>query len=715
MGAVDLRLQCRLDHTLGEQRPLCADLPVLVVLLDRADQPDVRIVVEGLEVWTPLRRALVPGPGINARAGQRHVDRPELSHERLVGAPEVRLERAVRQVLHLGAQDRTGGIANRNQAFDDARVLLEDAVLLLAFLDLHRHRLAVDDLMQGPLLDQVAAFLEARPLPCRADIRTSAFPQRLDVERLRHRKACQSSQTEECARQGVVEHQHRVRGAGVFRPELSARPAVPTQHLLTVLRKIAVDAERSLPLVCVGQVSDLKPGGPARAVPDLATAQDQHVHDHVRSGIIAHSTCRQANRTDQIGRFEQVPACCGVALVHRPARRYEQTHRSRPQAGHCACNEVVMQRQAKPPQLVRAAHRAVAERRVANRKVELLGNLRRREVLRAHPLVRKQLAGDAGGQRVVLDRRPGRLRGKFLRDRAHEQTRATARLQRTSAAEPHLRHQIPQRMHDQFRRVMGVLRGPRQSGPLLLARQRLKLHPNLFPALTEGFARTGEQAVGQLPGSKSRKLRQQSLLGRRCIAALRFQFGQKADSGEVVPRPRFPALCQVACAAETKIDLRRHDRGCSGFFREGRGLVERTISGQVAPEQGITAATQGGGVEKAELGLTHGRNSGQAAAPGLRGDRPGGRKTNRMGLGERRSGLPDQVTADRSAERSVRAHCGTDATGPHGDRGIPDGPGARPATRHSDPSRSRRAAGCQRAPGRSLREWSSPRGGPEPG
>lgn len=181
-------------------------------------------------------------------------------------------------------------------------------------------------------------------------------------------------------------------------------------------------------------------------------------------------------------------------------------------------------------------------------------------------------------------------------------------------------------MHDQFRRVMGVLRGPRQSGPLLLARQRLKLHPDLFPALTEGFTGSRKQAVGQLAGTKSRELRQHRLFLRRCIATFGLKFGQQSDRRQVVPRPRFPALGQVTCATETEVDLRRHNRGCSGFFREDAASSSARSPGR-SPQNRVLLPPPRAEVSKKLSWVLLMENSGQAAASGAARGRPGARKT----------------------------------------------------------------------------------------
>ncbi|GBR36401.1 hypothetical protein GCM10007870_25320 [Gluconobacter kondonii] len=142
---------------------------------------------------------------------------------------------------------------------------------------------------------------------------------------------------------------------------------------------------------------------------------------------------------------------------------------------------------------------------------------------------------------------------------------------------------------------MGVLRGPCQTRPLLLAGQFLKLAADLFPPCPEGFASTREQAVGQLSGPEPCETGKDGLLVSAGVAVFCFQRGQKADCRKIVPRTLFPALGKATRSGQGEVHLRQDsgDRGrgfCHLLGRSG-GFLKGAVSRKLAPVQiGLAAA-----------------------------------------------------------------------------------------------------------------------------
>ena len=143
-GARDLGRHGRMEHPLGEDRALPGDAGLDVVVLDRGDEPDVGIVEEGLKVRPAdgLADLAVWSCGL---ADRRQVDRAELPLEMRVKPAQPDLRPAPGEIGFLGAQDGTNGVANLNEAPDDARMPRRYAVRALAVADRNGDRRAVDE------------------------------------------------------------------------------------------------------------------------------------------------------------------------------------------------------------------------------------------------------------------------------------------------------------------------------------------------------------------------------------------------------------------------------------------------------------------------------------------------------------------------------------------------------------------------------------------
>lgn len=107
-----------------------------------------------------------------------------------------------------------------------------------------------------------------------------------------------------------------------------------------------------------------------------------------------------------------------------------------------------MQEQCGASQLVRAAHRGIANRRIAGHEIELLDKLGLGRILKMCPLVRKQLAGVAALQWVIFNRRPDCFRYQLFRDRAYKEPRTAPRIESAPCPKTHLGGEIPHRMDD---------------------------------------------------------------------------------------------------------------------------------------------------------------------------------------------------------------------------------------------------------------------------
>ena len=163
-GGDDHRLGRRMDHPLSKNRAFPGRSGIQIVILDRGDQPAIRVIGKGGQVRPALRLGDRAGRGIGAVAGVRQVDRPEGAYEAAIGHAEPHLRRAPGLVVDLSPQHVPQGIAHRNHLSDDPHVLGEDPLRALARLDRDGLSDAVDDLHQGVVDDDVASLLDRRAL-----------------------------------------------------------------------------------------------------------------------------------------------------------------------------------------------------------------------------------------------------------------------------------------------------------------------------------------------------------------------------------------------------------------------------------------------------------------------------------------------------------------------------------------------------------------------
>ena len=113
------------SDALAKDRSMLRRSAFEIVILDRGDQPDVGVVEERLKVRAAeglARLAL----GRHGLADRRQVDRAEVANEEGVGRAQPDLRRSPGFIIRLGAQNLANGVANGDQAADDAGVLRGD-------------------------------------------------------------------------------------------------------------------------------------------------------------------------------------------------------------------------------------------------------------------------------------------------------------------------------------------------------------------------------------------------------------------------------------------------------------------------------------------------------------------------------------------------------------------------------------------------------------
>ncbi len=611
-GGDDQRGGRGVDHALREDRPRLGGAGVLIVVLDGRHQPAVGVVEERLQVGPAYRLALLAGLRVGRGGHAREVDRAEVALERVVGDAQPHLGRVPRLVRLLGAQHRPGPVAHRDQRAEDACVLGRDALAARTAAHGHRHRHAVHHLRELAVEHEVAALLDRGALGGGADHHAG----RLGTPGhggIRGRVDALGAQGQRAA-QRFRQRRPGVAAAGVGGTERPAGAAVPAQHHVGMLGEIEVHVERRLAVLLGHHLHQAVPlDGTGRSA-GRALLEQQHVHHDLGAGRGQHAALRQPHRAHQVGHGSDVRAGRLVSLVHGEPAGDERPQAARLQPLDRARDEVVVQGQAELARGIAGTHRAVAERRVADRKLERLGDARLGEVLVPHPGVGVQQRRDPGRARVHLDRGERRLARQRFRHQRQEQSGAAARLQHRAAGEAHARHRAPDGAHDVLGRVMGILRGPREAGHLLGRDQLLQFGAQVLPARPERLAGTAEQTVGQLACPETDKAGQHLLLLGRGMAVLGRDGVRQADGLHVVGGARLPAMGQGALAHQPPVARRHARRRCRGG-RRVVGIVPLGLAEAQAAHGGVEgeAAGQGGGVEQGQ------RELGRAGRVGHRG------------------------------------------------------------------------------------------------
>ncbi|UZO99247.1 Hypothetical protein RMHFA_05568 (plasmid) [Roseomonas mucosa] len=282
-GRDDDRLGRGVDHPVGEDRAPARGARLQVVLLDGGDQPAVGIIEEGLQVGPAHALAHLPRRLVGAGRDGGEVDRSEGAHEAAIGGAQPHLGGAERLVRLLGADHLAHGVADRDQAADDAGVLGKEADRALA--GLHRHLLgaAVHHLQQRPALaEQVGAFLDRGALGGGADQQT--WLRGPHGRRGRRRGLVDAfGQPGDGLGQGGVEVA-AVAGAVIGEAERPAGPAMAAEHHLRVRREAGIGVDGGLAVGCRDHLGEMRPLHPVRGGAALAALQEEDVHHHVGAG-----------------------------------------------------------------------------------------------------------------------------------------------------------------------------------------------------------------------------------------------------------------------------------------------------------------------------------------------------------------------------------------------------------------------------------------------
>ena len=256
------------------------------------------------------------------------------------------------------------------------------------------------------------------------------------------------------------------------------------------------------------------------------------------------------------------------------------------------------------------AHDPIREGRVADRKIEAAAEPTPRVVLAADRRLGMDEAGDPRRHRAIFDAgKAGRL-AQLRRHRREKQPGSHARLEHNSASEAEPLCGTPQRADDRLRRVVRILRRALEYGVFGRADTIREIAADLVPAGAEtGGARQRKAVLCELGGAEPGKAQHQSLFidCRRSSGLL--DLLREPDGGDVVPRPRRPAVGKTAIGVELEVFAASRCRR-----RIGSCVVElgwRRLACRLFAFRGLDGPIEGGAVEQAEgrrCGVGHRRN-----------------------------------------------------------------------------------------------------------
>jgi hypothetical protein len=233
-------------------------------VLDRGDQPDVRVVEERLEI-RPAKGLARLAVSVDRLADRRQVDRSKIADEARVSGTQPDLRSAPRLVVGLSPENIPDGVAGRDESTDDSGVLRRNPVTTLAVA--HRDELgdALDNLHEIALVKDVAPFLDRCAFGGGADAQRHGH-------RLFHRES--AARPEEIGWQAIEGvgklvferadgREHRL--AGVDRPIGARRARMAPKDHLGVVEEVAVDRQR--------RVGAFRPNGLGKRLPHRAAGR----------------------------------------------------------------------------------------------------------------------------------------------------------------------------------------------------------------------------------------------------------------------------------------------------------------------------------------------------------------------------------------------------------------------------------------------------------
>ena len=211
-----------------------------------------------------------------------------------------------------------------------------------------------------------------------------------------------------------------------------------------------------------GDLNEARPGGPRRHLAFRTALEHQHIDDHLRAGRRVHDPLRQTHGADQVGEACDVLARCGAGLVHCAGAADEQRDATRPEAGHRASDEVVVEPQAERGRGGVGTDDAVRERRIADHEVKAAGEIAAGVVLAADAGFWVDQTGNPGRHGIVFDARELRRAAQGMGQQGKKHAGSHAGLEHTAAGETEALRRLPQRPDNALGRIVGVLRRPLQ-------------------------------------------------------------------------------------------------------------------------------------------------------------------------------------------------------------------------------------------------------------
>jgi hypothetical protein len=408
----------------------------------------------------------------------------------------------------LSAESFANGVANLNEAPDDARMSRGYSVRALAVADRNCDGSAVDNLGELVLDDKVAALLDGRAFGGGSNA-DALVDERLALEALRGWSRIdvggkRVERGEEVLKQGV--------GLGADRPTgigraIGARgPRVRPEDHVGTLDEVAIDRERLFTVLRGHDLGEVDPVNALRGLLRSALLEEQDVDDDVGSGRRADGAFGKANGADEIGHGGDKHAGRRIGLVHGPAARDDGREAARPQAFDRARDGIIVERQAELAGGIVGADGAAAERRVADHEIVTLGDARLGEVLGADARVRMEELRDPSGDRVHFDAGQRRLGLKRFGHEGEEEASSASGLEHTAAGEAHAAQGAPDGADHKLGREMRILGDAREACELARRNELFELLPEGLPALREGLVGgSAEEIVRKVASAEGRE------------------------------------------------------------------------------------------------------------------------------------------------------------------------------------------------------------------
>ncbi len=456
-GTGDDRRRGRSDHPLGEDRTGARRVRLEVVILDRGDEPAIGVVEEGLEIGAAVRLADFAGLKILLHRYGRGIDRTEGAHEVRPGdaQPDLVLLEGLIELLSL--EDLAHGVADRDQLSDDPGLFVGDAFCGTALAHRDGDGFTVAHLHQRLVLaDKEAALADALPIGLIEFVGIACIGFRIDgfgltvIDRFRKKTGGGAKR--------LLQIDTSLRQAGIGLAERSGRRGMDSQHVIRMLREPAIDPDGALVLGCRPDLFCFQPGHVALGVVWPALPEIEDVGHHIRAGLGPETALRQAEGGDKVGLSGDRFPRGWIGLVHGAAGGDESRKPAGLQPVDRLDDEIVMQPQTEAAIGLVRAHRAVGKGWIADRQVEMRGQIHTGEIAVDDPGAGLEQAGDPRCDRVELDTSDMGDRAQVLGHQGGKQPCADAGFEHPTAAPAKPQQARPDGPDDELRREMRILR-----------------------------------------------------------------------------------------------------------------------------------------------------------------------------------------------------------------------------------------------------------------